>query len=144
MIHTQSADVKKENELKKVYLNGYQRAKRQVQVLEEELQELQLNVIAPSVIQDGMPHASGGGDLSGYAAKRDELEHKLYKARYKQITLMKEIRDRINWLEDESEKDVLTYRYIRGYKWEDIAVKLGYSWQWIHKLHARALKNFKF
>lgn len=136
-------DIKSENEKKKEYLCGYQRAKRQMERLEEELAELRLDKMCPSVIQDGMPHASGGGDLSGYAARVDTLERKILKARYKKIQKFKEIRDQIERLEDENEKDVLVYRYIRGMKWKDIAVKTGYSWKQVHRFHSNALENFK-
>ena len=111
-------DIKAENDKKKEYLWGYQRAKRQMERLEEELAELRLDKMCPSVIQDGMPHASGGGDLSGYAARVDTLERKILKARYKKIQRFKEIRDRIEGLEDENEKDVLVYR--NGYHFTEI------------------------
>lgn len=136
-------EVKEENELKKEYLWGYQKAKRQVKRLEEELEELRMNKKYPSVIHDGMPRGSGGGDLSGYASKVDELERKIIKTKYKRILKLKEIRDRIEQLEDENEKDVLTYRYIKGWKWEEIAAGMEYSWKQTHRIHSSALKNFK-
>ena len=134
-------DIKAENEKKKEYLWGYQREKQKLKRLDEELAELRLSKMCPSVNQDGMPHASGCGDLSGYMVQVDKLERKIQKARYQRIRKFKEIRDRIERLEDENEKDVLMYRYIKGLKWEDIAVKMGYSWQWTHKVHAKALKD---
>ena len=134
-------DIKAENEKKKEYLWGYQREKQKLKRLDEELAELRLSKMCPSVNQDGMPHASGSSDLSGYMVQVDKLERKIQKARYKRIRKFKEIRDRIERLEDENEKDVLIYRYIKGLKWEDIAVKMGYSWQWTHKVHAKALKD---
>lgn len=33
--------------------------------------------------------------------------------------------------------------FMRKVRWEDIAVKLGYTRQWIFVLHGRALKNFE-
>ena len=136
-------DIKTENDKKKEYLWGYQKTKRQLERLEEELAELRLDKMCPSVIQDGMPHASGGGDLSGYAARVDALERKILKARYKRIQRFKEIRDRIERLEDENEKDVLVYRYIRGMKWEDIAVKMNIGYRHVLRMHGKALENFK-
>ena len=135
-------NIREENDKKKEYLWGYQREKRKLQRLEEELAELRLDKMCPSVIQDGMPHASGSSDLSGYAARVDALERKILKARYKRIQKFKEIRDRIERLEDENEKDVLVYRYVRGMKWEEIAMKMGYSWRRIHYIHSSALENF--
>lgn len=136
-------DIKEENEKKKEYLWGYWKEKRQVQRLEEELLELRLGKRYPSVIQDGMPHGFGGGDLSGYASRMDELERKIIKAKYKRIRKFKEIRDRIERLEGENEKDVLIYRYIREMKWEDICTRMQYTWQHIHRIHSKALENFK-
>ncbi len=136
-------DIKKENEEKKKYLRGYQKEKRHLQRLEEELVELRLGKMLPSVIQDGMPHASGGGDLSGYAARVDRLERKILKARYKCVSRFKEIKDRIERLEDENEKDVLVYRYVRGMKWEDIAVRMNIGYRHVLRMHGKALKNFK-
>ena len=72
-------DAKKENEEKKKYLWGYQRAKRHLIRLEEELEEVRLGKLCPSVIQDGMPKASGGSDLSAYMSQVDDLERRLVK-----------------------------------------------------------------
>ncbi|MBS6195466.1 MAG: DUF1492 domain-containing protein [Clostridiales bacterium] len=136
-------NIKEENDKKKEYLWGYRDASRQLKRLEEELMELRLNILCPSVNQDGMPHGSGESDLSGYMSKVDELERKILKARYKRIRKFKEIRDRIERLEDENEKDVLVYRYIKGMKWEDICTKMQYSWRRIHYIHSKALETFE-
>lgn len=135
---------KTENELKKEYLLGFQKINRQLARLEQELVEIRLNKYCPSCITDGMPHASGCTDLSGYAAKVDELEKKILRKRYNRLQKQQEIRNRIERMEDENEKDVLTYRYLRGMKWEDIAVKMGYSWRRIHYIHSKALENFSY
>lgn len=64
-------------------------------------------------------------------------------ARYKKIQKCKEIKDRIEQLENEDEKDVLLYRYIKLMKWEDICTKMKYSWKQIHRIHSNALIHFK-
>lgn len=132
----------KENDEKKWYLRGYERAIREMKRSEERIREMRINRICPSVIADGMPHASGGSDLSGYAARLDEEERKYQKARYLRIKRCQEISDKIERLADEDEKDVLFYRYIKLMKWEDICVEMRYSWKWVHKIHARALEHF--
>lgn len=131
-----------ENDEKKWYLKGYERAIREMKRSEERIREMRMNRICPAVIADGMPHASGGSDLSGYAARLDEEERKYQKARYLRIKRCQEISDKIERLADEDEKDVLFYRYIKLMKWEDICVEMHYSWKWIHKIHARALEHF--
>lgn len=133
----------KENDEKKWYLKGYERAIREMKRSEERIREMRMNRICPSVIADGMPHASGGSDLSGYAARLDEEERKYRKARYLRIKRCQEISDKIEHLADEDEKDVLFYRYIKLLKWEDICIKLNHSWQHVHRIHSKALNNFK-
>lgn len=132
-----------EIEKKKEYLKGYEKAVRQMERSELRINEIRLNRICPSVINDGMPHGSSQNDLSGYAALLEQEEKRYLKYRYQRIVKCKEIIDRIEQIPNEDEKDVLMYRYIRLMKWEDICVKMGFSWKWIHKLHSKALNNFK-
>ena len=132
-----------ENEIKKEYLKGYERAVRQMQRHEERIRELRLERLPSGINMDGMPHAHNGSDLSSYAALLDQEEGRYMQARYKRAQLCKEITDKIEAMTNEDEKDVLMYRYIRLMKWEDICVKMNFSWQWIHKIHAKALRNFE-
>lgn len=132
-----------ETELKKEYLRGYEKVVRQMERSGLKIKEMRLNKLCPSVINDGMPHASSQNDLSSYAALLEQEEKRYMKYRYQRIKKCKEITDRIERLSDEDEKDVLMYRYINLMKWEDIAVKMGFSWQHLHKIHAKALKSFK-
>lgn len=133
-----------ENEKKKLFLKSYMQAKNDVSRLEMQLAELRLNKLTPSMVpDDGMPHASGISDLSDYAARVDELERELLQKRYKRIRAFQKVQEAIEAMENDKEKELLTYRYLQGMKWEEIAVKMGYSWQHVHKIHASALKNLK-
>lgn len=132
-----------ENEKKKWYLRGYERAVRQMQRSELRIHELRLNRICPAVIADGMPRASGGSDLSDFAAELDREERKYMKARYLRVKLCREIMDKIERLPNEDEKDVLAFRYIKLMKWEDICVEMGFSWKQVHRIHSKALTDFK-
>lgn len=120
------------------------RAKRQLERLNEELLELKWGE-AVSRCDSGWDAAMVPAEATclGMRPGMDALERKIMKARYKRMQVFKEIRDHIERLEDENEKDVLVYRYVRNMKWEDIAVKMGYRWAQIHRIHARALKNLK-
>ena len=132
-----------ENDRKKEYLKGYQRALREIDRVRELLRELQIDKMCPSLIQDGMPHGYGTSDLSGYMAKKENLEMRLLKAQEKALNELDDITDHIGRLRDDNEIDVLFNRYIKDMGWEEIAVKMGYSWQWIHKIHSSALKNLR-
>lgn len=97
----------------------------------------------PSVINDGMPHSNSISDLSSYAAKLDDLINSLEELRLKKIEKYKEVTQRIELMENEMDKNILTLRYLRDFRWEDICISLSYEWAQIHRLHTKALKNFK-
>lgn len=99
--------------------------------------------MSPSFIMDSMPRGNGYSDLSSYAAKVDCLMEELRDQMNQRIDLRREIAHKIEDMNDETEKLVLRYRYIHLLTWEDLAVKMDYSWQHIHKIHNKALNNFK-
>lgn len=59
------------------------------------------------------------------------------------VDLKDEIKSNINRLPDETDRLVLTYRYVCFLSWEEIAVKMGYSYRNIHRVHSKALKDFE-
>ena len=138
MAQEKNADIKQ----KKEYLKSYKKVVSQMERSDLRIREMRLNRMMPTIINDGMPHAHSNNDLSSYAALLDQEEKRYKKYRYQRAKKCKEIADRIEQLENEDEKDILMYRYIKLMKWEDIAVKMGFSWQHLHKIHSRALKNF--
>lgn len=139
------AKIKTENEKKKEYLRSYRTHVRRVQRITAEIEELRAMKMYPSVKDnDGMPHGSGGqGDLSGYAADLDQMIHDLIEERYLRIKTYQQIAKQIKKLRSENEKDVLFYRYIKGFDWWEIAEKMGYSERQVHRFHGKALAHFE-
>lgn len=88
---------------------------------------------------DGMPRGSGGGDvMASIAAKRDALRRK-YKAKLADLTAAQtEIEELIDGLEPK-ERRLMRYRYIDGLEWEEVCVKMCYSWRQTHRLHSGIL-----
>ena len=103
-----------ENEKKKEYLRQYRIHVRRIHRINAEIAELRSMKISPSMNNDGMPHGSSQGDLSGYAAELDRMVSELIKERYVRMVEYQEIVRQIKRLRSENEKDVLFYRYIRG------------------------------
>lgn len=132
-----------ENEMKKKYLWGYRGHVRRIKRIEEELAELQAMKMSMSINIDGMPHGSGKSDLSGYAAEIDQQVRDLLREKGRRLKDYREISDRINSLENENERDVLFYRYIKGFAWWEIAEKMEYSERQIHRYHGKALAHIK-
>ena len=136
--------IREENEKKKEYLWKYKKALKSQQAIEEEIDQLRQDKMYPgSLEQDGMPHGSGCSDLSEYAAKLDELLRELKEQLEKKIEIRREITQKIDAMTDETESLLLRYRYIHLLTWEEVAVKMDYSWKQIHRIHGNALQNFK-
>lgn len=133
-----------ENERKKEYLLRYQKAKAEVSRIDTELQELERVTAIKPISYDGMPHSSGGvKDLSAFAVKADQFRRKLMKARYQQVKIYEEIHDHINAIESDIQKEVLIDYYIKGMSWEEIAVKIGYTYRHTIRIHGYALAALK-
>lgn len=131
-----------ENEAKKEYLQSYKQYKQKAKRLEEQLEELRLGKMFPSVGMSDMPGAHNQKDLSDYMVQYDRIETNIIKARKDAIIRYEEVRQQIEQLEDENEKRVLTLRYLKSYGWERICVEMEYSWRQIHYIHSRALEHF--
>ena len=142
-METIETTIHEENEQKKEYLKSYRRAIKREQDILDEIQRLRLDKMFPSVVNDGMPHGSSHSDLSDYAAILDEQIDLLKEERLEKVRCYQKIERQISQMENEDEQEVLRLRYILGMKWEEVAVKMNYSWKWVHKIHGRALLNFR-
>lgn len=142
-METTEITIQEENEQKKEYLKSYRRAIKREQDILDEIQRLRLDKMFPSVVNDGMPHGSSHSDLSDYAAILDEQIELLKEERLERVRCYQKIERQIRQMENEDEQEVLRLRYILGMKWEEVAVKMGYSWKQTHRIHSSALQNFK-
>lgn len=130
-----------ENDRKKEYLKSYQKAVRREQKILDEIQQLRMDKMFPSVVNDGMPKSNKYSDLAEYVAKVDELIEKLKNERFEKIKLMDDILYHISLLEDKDEQRVLKLRYIKGLKWKEIEEALGYSHRSVHRLYNKSLQH---
>lgn len=142
-METTEITIQEENEQKKEYLKSYRRAIKREQDILDEIQRLRLDKMFPSVVNDGMPHGSSHSDLSDYAAILDEQIDLLKEERLEKVRCYQKIERQISQMENEDEQEVLRLRYILGLKWEEVAVKMDYSWKQTHRIHSLALQNFK-
>ena len=136
-------NVKNENDRKKTYLRAYRKHGKRIKRIESEIEEIRNMKMYPSSNNNGMPHGSNQSDLSSYAAAIQEREDELYQEGVKQVQTYKDIEYRINKLENQDERDVMFYKYIKGFTWWQIAQLMEYSESWIYELHGRALKNIQ-
>lgn len=132
------------NEEKKQYLRRYQVAKRREKLIQEEIDELRSSKTSPVGLGDGLPHGSGTSDLSGYAARLDELMRELEAEREMQMVTYHEIWNQVKKIPNATEQEVLTRRYLIGQSWEKIAVEMHYSYRQIIRIHGAALQHFSW
>lgn len=131
------------NEEKKQYLRRYQEAKKRAKRIQEEIDALRSSETSPVGLGDGMPHGSGTSDLSGYAARWDELVRELEAEKEMQMVTYREIRQQIGMVPDATEQEILSRRYLLDQSWEKIAVEMKYSYRHVTKLHGYALNHFE-
>ena len=91
-----------------------------------------------------MPHGSGTSDLSGYAARLDELLRELEAEKEMQMVTYREIRQQISMVPDPTEQEILSRRYLLEQRWEKISVEMNYDYRYVLKLHGKALLHFEF
>lgn len=130
-------------EEKKQYLKKYLYLLHKTDNIAEEIQMLRLRKMSPSAQISGMPRSNTFSDLSDYAALVDSKIQELKIERYLAMKLYIEIKNQINLIEDENEREVLRLKYILGHTWEEVCERMGYSWRQIHRIHNKALEHFK-
>lgn len=132
-----------EEEKQKIrYLSRYRRINARINRLLEEQgrwREIAMRT-TPSMSQ-----APGGGG-SGSPIERPmdkvlEIDAEINREIDELQIVRQEICAALNQLEDENLKLLMEYRYIDGLTWEQIAVKMNYSYMQICRLHGKALRT---
>lgn len=122
-------------------LFSYRDALKERNRIEAKLDVLRNDLTIKSPTISDMPKGKRDGDkMAEYMAKVDELQRELKKAYEKTLDEYQHIDALISLVEDAKLREVLTYRYIKGYKWEDIADALSYASSYIYKLRKQGLK----
>ena len=118
-------------------LNSYQHVRMERRQLLDQIMRLEAKLTAPGAQNmDGMPHGSGTGDaLARGVAKLADLRD-LYSAKKVEVIQAQiDIEHLIEHL-DPIERVIARYRYIEGMHWEQICVKINYSWRQTHRIHS--------
>ncbi len=126
-------------ELKKK-LHSYRDLLAEYEQIKLELEKVEAFMTAPRGSNlDGMPRSPGGSDpILGVVSHHITLQEK-YKAQlYKLAASQAEIENLIDGLEP-GERRLMRCRYIDGMAWEEVCVRIGYSWRQTHNIHAKIL-----
>ena len=92
----------------------------------------------------GMPKTEGGKDkISALIIKIVDLSTYIDMRTDKLIDLKARITKQICGLRDQRSRVILSCRYIRYEKWEQIEEELGYEKSYLQRLHRKALAEFE-
>lgn len=120
-------------------LKAYIQLTKEIESLEEMIKRLQLKKDNIKATRPSFQSGAASSDkMAGNLAKLDELLVLYHEKLEQWLILQKKITEAVEEL-PEPEKTVVYYRYLMGLEWVEVASRLHYSWQWTHKLHARAL-----
>lgn len=133
-----------ENAKKIKYLSRYIALNRRIdRLLEEKAKWWSLCLkTTPNLSQ-----APGGGE-SGSPVERPmdkvlEIEAEINREIDELQEVCRGIKTVLGQLEDDTLRLLMEYRYLDGLTFEEIAVKMHYSWRWVIKLHGKALAEIK-
>ena len=133
---------------KKQYLKQGYKLKQEIKSLEQTLEELESNLDDVKAIQYSKDKLEGGPlqDDTNIIEKINKIieveniiKDKLLELKTFQANLILEILK----LNNTDEKNLLQARYIMNLTWEEISKELDYSLTQIHRIHRKALENFK-
>ena len=123
-------------------LNSYRQIQLERRQLLNRIAVLESRLTAPGAQGlDGMPHGSGSDDAMarGIATLADLRE--LYRSKEADLAqALIDIEHLIDGL-DPIERLIARYRYIEGLQWENICVKISYSWRQTHRIHDGLLEK---
>ena len=129
----------------KEFLNQYRNALITIRNLEAEAEELEMLAMKATISIDGeRVQSSGRKDrMAELAAKLADIEIELMDKRTEALSTMRKIGRVIASVENPDYRRLLHMRYVERHTWEEIAVEMNISYQWVCKLHGRALQEIE-
>ena len=131
-----------ENQKKIEYLSRYRKLGKRIEQLSTERAMWLSRACKTTHTISDMPKAKNGkqgnsGELEKYVEIGEEITRELQKLH----RMRREIRSIISTLEDDTLQTLMMYRYISGMTFEQIAVKMNYSYVHVCRLHGQALSK---
>lgn len=126
------------------WLKSYRALDGKIESMTEQLQvwNARATKITATISQE--PKAAGSGDqvqrcIDQICELQTEIAQEMDKLRKRK----QEIETAIHGLNEKSYQDILWYRYIQGMTFEEIAIKMNYSWRQVCRKHKNAVEKLK-
>ncbi len=128
------------NQEKKEYLSQYCVLAKEVERLSEEINRWQSFAEKITLTYSAQPKGTNTADKIQTAVEKiDCLMRQMANVMVEQAELRSEIYKAVISVNDRTLRLLLSYRYIDGLTWEQIAVKMNYSYVHVCRLHGEAL-----
>lgn len=111
----------------------------EIDQITKELQRWQDLATRISPSYSDMPHGGGSDKVQTAAVEVAELTDKLNQKLHQAIMVQENIKKLLESLDDIKLRQLMSYRYINGMRWEKIAVLMNYDYRYVLKLHRKAL-----
>ena len=128
----------------KEYLSRYRFLNDDINAKLEQVAELRRKAQSVGGGNSTGTHSSQPYDRVGeITAKIVDLEREINDEIDRSVDIQREIRRSISTVPEQRLRTILEYRYINGLTFEQIAVKMNYSYMQICRLHGKALNEVK-
>ncbi len=129
----------------KEYLQQVRRAKIHIDSLQEEIETMkELAVSIGSMNQSEKVMSSVSQDkMADIICKIEDRMVELKDKVTEYIQLRAEVMATISKVDNDDYQQILYKRYCQMKKWEEIALEMSYTYQWVCKLHGRALEEIR-
>ena len=126
-------------------LRNYKHIRRELQQIQQKLEEVEAELYHPKVQRlTGMPSGGKNGSaMESKAIKHLDLLAHYQKQREKLDAEQLAVEQAIASLTDPAKRMLLRYLYIDGMKWRDASAKIHYSRQQANRIHDAALQELQ-
>lgn len=129
----------------KEYLQQVRRAKIHIDSLQEEIETMKELAISIGAISQGEKVMSSVSQdkMADIICKIEDRMAELKDKVTEYIQLRAEVMATISKVDNDDYQQILYKRYCQMKKWEEIALEMSYTYQWVCKLHGRALEEIR-
>lgn len=123
----------------KEYLQMIKDKRERIKVLLETIEQLRTDAESVSINLDGMPRNSGQTSFEKLAIQLAEAEAMLTDEMSGLWSETMRAHRLIGQVSNSQRQQILTKRYLKGQRWEEIAYEMHFSWQHCFRVHGLAL-----
>lgn len=123
----------------KEYLQTIKDRRDRIRILNEEIEQLRTDAESVSINLDGMPRNNGQSSFEKLAIELAETESKLTQEMSDLWSEVMKAHSLIGQMSSPQRQQILTKRYLKGQRWEEIAYEMNFSWNHCFRVHGMAL-----